>query len=249
MVDIPVTNKSRIEITGNAPPLKTEALPVPIQQTSDPLAPELETSDRPTNIATTPAQKKCTLKSISSGKQRGQHLRGSFCPDRMTGTSRDDYLWGRDKADELRGRGGDDILKGGIGHDALLAGAGQDLVLGHQGRDLLRGGSGHDMLRGHRGRDTLKGGPGEDILSGGRRRDTLIGGADADLFRISRGRDRIQDFDPAEGDRIATRSRFDLHAKQQGNHLQLRDRSQNILTTLHNTSLEALLDAQPDLLS
>ena len=105
------------------------------------------------------------------------------------------------------------------------------------------------MLRGHRGRDTLKGGPGEDILAGGRRKDTLIGGADADLFRISSGRDRIQDFNPAEGDRIASRTRFNLRALQQGDHLLLRDRSLNILTTLHNTSLEALLNAQPDLVS
>ncbi|MAB54827.1 MAG: hypothetical protein CMN93_02810, partial [Synechococcus sp. CPC35] len=293
MVDIPVTNKSRIEVPGNAPIPKTEPIPVPNHQTPD----------RPANTAKTPVRDPCDLKSINSTKQTGKHLRGSFCPDQLTGSRGDDYLLGRQKADELRSLGGNDTLKGGMGHDALVAGAGEDFVVGHQGHDLLRGGSGNDLLRGHRGRDTLKGGsgkdilaggrrrdtlfggagedhlhgqrgrdllkgrsgndllggnrgrdtlkggPGVDILAGGRRRDTLIGGADADLFRISRGRDRIKDFDPAEGDRITTRSRFNLRIQQQGDHLLLLDRSQNIHTTLHNTSLEALLDAQPDLLS
>ena len=53
--------------------------------------------------------------------------------------------------------------------------------------------------------------------------DTLKEGQGADRFQLSQGTDHILDFKAQHGD--------------------------NIHTTLHNTSLEALLNAQPDLLS
>lgn len=61
-----------------------------------------------------------------------------------------------------------------------------------------------NQLSGRGGEDTLIGGSGNDTLQGGVGNDRLIGGQGADRFVISEGHDLIRDFNPDEGDIIAT---------------------------------------------
>ena len=77
--------------------------------------------------------------------------------------------------------------------------------------------------------------------------DTLHGGQGADLFHLSSGRDTILDFRPQQGDRIHLRSAPTLQIMQQKKDLLILDPSQNIHTSLLNTSLNALIHAHPEL--
>ena len=93
----------------------------------------------------------------------------------------------------------------GSGSDGLVGGAGADSLAGAAGDDALQGGAGADSLAGGDGADTLLGGAGADVLSGGTGADLFIlqgsGGLDSSLAAP----DRIQDFNAAEGDRLALR--------------------------------------------
>ena len=91
--------------------------------------------------------------------------------------------------------------------------AGADRIYGSGGDDRGYGGADADVLRGDAGSDILYGGHGNDYLRGGAGADVLSGGGGADRFHFvsldeSRAAeaDTIQDFRPAEGDRIDLRS-------------------------------------------
>lgn len=79
--------------------------------------------------------------------------------------------------------------------DVIDALGGDDRVIAHAGNDKIRGGDGDDRL---------SGGGGDDLLFGDAGDDTLKGKSGADLFGFADGggMDRVQDFVPAEGDRI-----------------------------------------------
>lgn len=78
------------------------------------------------------------------------------------------------------------------------------------GNDSIVGGEANDTLFGGLGRDVLTGGSGDDVLVGGGEQDFLIGGEGADVFVLDEPSynpfttDIITDFNPDEGDRIAT---------------------------------------------
>ena len=145
----------------------------------------------------------------------------------------------------VRGKG----LESEMGPEMALAletemvrgkGLGDDVLNGQKQDDLVKGRKGNDQLRGHSGNDTLHGGQGNDTINGGR---------GADQFRISKGSDHILDFKPHRGDTLQRPASASLQFIQNNQHLVLLDPSFNIHTTLHNTSLDALLKAQPELLS
>ena len=167
-------------------------------------------------------------------------LSGGFGDDQLSGQKDNDLLLGRTGNDRLRAQSGHDTLHGGQGNDSLSAGHGNDQLSGHKHNDLLRGRKGNDRLSGHSGNDTLRGGQGDD---------TLKGGLGADQFRISRGTDHILDFKPLQGDTIQAPFYAKLQLVQQQNHLLLIDSDNNIHTTLHNTSLDTLLNTQPQLIN
>jgi len=77
----------------------------------------------------------------------------------------------------------------------------------------------------------------------------LIGGPGADHFLLSKGRDQIKDFKPNHGDTIQAPSYASLQVIQERQHLLLLDSANNIHTTLHNLSLDALLKVQPELVN
>ena len=192
-----------------------------------------------------------------SGGPGNDTLGGQQHCDLLRGGSGNDLLRGRSGQDTLGGGKGDDSLSGGLGDDTLGGGLGNDTLGGGLGDDLLRGRNGHDNLRGGRGQDTrwwkgrrqLEGGLGDDILSGGHGNDTLKGGLGADRFRLSKGTDHILDFKPHHGDTLQHPTSATLQLIQNQEHLLLIDPNFNIHTTLHNTSLEALLKAQPNLVN
>lgn len=165
---------------------------------------------------------------------------GASCDDTIHGRHIDDILLGNPGHDLIKGRQDNDTLRGGKGNDTLNAGAGNDTLNGQQHSDLLRGRQGNDLLRGHNGNDTLRGGKGNDTLKGGR---------GTDQFRISKGSDHILDFKPHLGDTIQLPASASLQFIQNNQHLLLLDPSLNINTTLHNTPLNALLQAQPELVN
>ena len=146
-----------------------------------------------------------------------------------------------------RRHSGHNSLNGGRGHDTLQGGNGNDSLIGGSGADLLNAHHGHDLLKGRRGHDRLHGRSGNDTLKGGRGNDTLKGGPGADHFLLTPGLDRILDFNPQQGDRIRSKHLLDLRITQHHNHLLLSDPIHNIHTSLLNTNLEQLLNAQPDL--
>ena len=75
----------------------------------------------------------------------------------------------------------------------------------------------------------------------------MIGGNGSDRFVLSSGNDTITDFDPEKGDQLAIAPNLNLSFQQDGNHLLLLDDSNDIHTTLRNTSLDQLLTAHPEL--
>ncbi|MCF1708741.1 hypothetical protein L0V05_07930 [Tabrizicola sp. J26] len=77
-----------------------------------------------------------------------------------------------------------------------------DRLSGDSGANRLFGRDGSDLLSGRNGADYLNGGSGRDTLDGGPHGDTLRGGTQADLFIFNGGSDVIEDFRPAEGDRL-----------------------------------------------
>ena len=79
--------------------------------------------------------------------------------------------------------------------------------------------------------------------------DMLKGGQGSDRFQLSKGVDQILDFKPHHGDTVHAPLTASLEFIQKGQHLLLLDPTLNINTTLHNTSLEDLLKAQPKLLN
>ncbi len=84
-----------------------------------------------------------------------------------------------------------------------LAGSGfDDRLLGDSGANRLFGRDGNDFLSGRNGADYLNGGSGRDTLDGGAHNDTLRGGTQGDLFVFNGGADVVEDFKPAEGDRL-----------------------------------------------
>ena len=195
------------------------------------------------------------------------HLTGNKGADHLYGHRGDDSIGGGKQNDELRGgrgkdnllgrkgndtiRGGlsDDTLRGGQGNDSLSAGHGDDQLNGQKDNDLLRGLQGNDLLIGRQGNDQLSGHSGNDTLRGGQGDDTLKGGQGADRFRISKGTDHILDFKPLQGDTIRVPAFATLQLIPQQNNLLLLDSDNNIHTTLHNTSLDDLLKAQPRLVN
>jgi Ca2+-binding RTX toxin-like protein len=132
----------------------------------------------------------------------------------LTGGLGDDLLVGGGGCDGLDGGVGADSLFGGAGDDSLDGGAGDDLIYDSAGLDTLLGGAGNDWLNAGEGDDRVEGGAGNDTLAGGARRDTLRAGADADRFVFdvleagaavssAEAHDLIEDFNAAEGDRLA----------------------------------------------
>jgi len=153
----------------------------------------------------------------------GGTLRGGAGDDLLIGGSGANHLFGGDGsdvidggagADEVNGnRGGDTIDGGAGGSDTLFGGQGDDLITVHAGaanvngnigQDTIIGGAGDETLHGGQGDDVIVGGAGADWISGDRGDDVLTGGAGADTFHISAGggADRVQDFNPAEHDRV-----------------------------------------------
>ena len=151
--------------------------------------------------------------------------------DEIWGGLGDDTLLGGNGNDTIGGAGGNDSIEGGAGRDQLWAGAGRDTVYGGTEADQIGGGAGNDTLFGGDGNDTVFGGgdqdliygdagddfiwagPGNDTVYGGTGNDsiasgggsdTIFGGAGADAFVFYRnyGDTRIEDFNPAEGDRL-----------------------------------------------
>ncbi|MBW8268066.1 hypothetical protein K1J50_01040 [Caldovatus sp. SYSU G05006] len=132
----------------------------------------------------------------------------------LDGGAGDDLLVGGGGLDTLRGGDGNDTLFGGGGTTVLDGGAGDDLLYDLGGNDTFAGGAGHDRINGGPGDDRIAGGDGNDTLAGGPGSDTLAGGLGADRFLIevqlagapaSSGQapDLLEDFTPAQGDRIA----------------------------------------------
>jgi len=93
---------------------------------------------------------------------------------------------------------GDTILASGDANNLLIAPA--TTAAGTSA--TLQGNAGNDTLIGRSGNDMLQGGPGDDMLFGGLGANQLSGGPGQDLFVFEGGSDTIQDFTPAEGDRI-----------------------------------------------
>lgn len=78
-------------------------------------------------------------------------------------------------------------------------------ITGNAGNNRISGEAGNDILRGLAGSDKINGGLGRDALSGGSGRDTFVFDALEDSRASAAGRDTIEDFRPAQHDRI------DLH--------------------------------------
>ncbi|BBK30727.1 hypothetical protein EDC65_1836 [Stella humosa] len=141
-------------------------------------------------------------------------LLGSTSGDRLLGFDGDDFVEGGFGPDDLNGNRGRDTVDGGYGDDTIHGGrdddrvdggAGNDVATGSLGRDLVLGGDGHDFVYGGQGDDMVRGGDGDDFVSGDIGTDGLYGdlGADTFFFASGSGGDSIEDFNPAEGDRIA----------------------------------------------
>jgi len=98
----------------------------------------------------------------------------------------------------LIGAPGTTSLTGGDGNDLLIAPPAAPSAQGA----TIQGNAGNDALIGRSGNDVLQGGPGADMLFGGLGANLLNGGPGNDLFVFEGGTDTIQDFTPADGDRI-----------------------------------------------
>ena len=156
-------------------------------------------------------------------------LRGGHGSDSLTGGLGDDLLLGQGGDDLLRGRGGADVLHGGVGVDSVRGGVGDD---------SLMGGSGADRLYGHQGDDSLNGGAGDDVLKGG---------PGADQFWLTAGFDRVVDYRADEGDRIRIEGAEDVRIEQRGSDLLLSAAMPSMEMVVEETSVEELLNAQPNL--
>lgn len=148
------------------------------------------------------------------GANGNDTLYGGVGSDVLDGGAGNDTLYGEIGADLINGGLGNDWLGGSAGADTLLGGAGNDWLFGEGGADLLIGGLGHDRLYGGADNDRLQG------LAGA---DSLYGGAGADVFVFAsvsdstpRARDYIDDFTPADGDRIALTA-IDANSLANGN--------------------------------
>ena len=163
---------------------------------------------------------------------------GGSGDDTLRGGHGSDSLTGGVGADVLLGQGGDDLLRGRGGADVLLGGVGVDLVRGGIGADSLMGGSGADRLYGHQGDDSLNGGAGNDVLKGG---------PGADQFLLTAGCDRVVDYRADEGDRIRIDGAEDVRIEQRGADLLLSATVPSQEMVVEETSVEELLNAQPNL--
>lgn len=85
----------------------------------------------------------------------------------------------------------------------LAGSAFDDQIYGNTGANQLFGREGADQLYGRGGDDYLNGGANNDRLDGGAGNDILRGGQSADTFVFNGGDDIIEDFNAAQGDRIA----------------------------------------------
>lgn len=132
------------------------------------------------------------------------YLRGEAGNDRIQGGSGFDDAHGNSGDDTVSGGASGDWVVGGQGNDALFGDDGDDLCYGQLGSDTIDGGAGHDAVVGGQANDVLFGGAGNDFITGDRGDDVLIGGAGADIFHTNNvaGIDRVDDFNPAQGDRV-----------------------------------------------
>ena len=146
---------------------------------------------------------------------------------KINGTKAADSIFGTTAADSIFGLAGDDTLWGDYGNDTINGGLGNDTMFGMSGNDRLSGGAGNDYLSDDQSTNRMLGGDGDDeihgngFLSGGAGRDVLIawsqvpvptelnGGAGADEFNhffstvYGDQNITIDDFKPAEGDKLA----------------------------------------------
>ena len=106
---------------------------------------------------------------------------------------------------------------------------------------------GHDLLQGKDGDDLLKRHSDSDTLNIGLSHDTLKGGEGADRFLLSKGSDQILDFKPHQDDSIQLPASLQFIQKKK--HLLPLDPTFNFDTRLHNTTRNALIQAQPELLN
>jgi serralysin len=139
------------------------------------------------------------------GSTSGDRLLGFDGDDLVLGDFGNDDLNGNRGADTVDGGDGADTIHGGQGDDRVLGGAGNDFATGSLGRDTVSGGPGNDLVYGGQGDDLVRGGDGNDRIWGDIGVDALYGdlGADTFFFASGSGGDTLDDFNPAEGDRIA----------------------------------------------
>lgn len=139
------------------------------------------------------------------GSTGGDRLLGFDGDDLVLGGFGNDDLNGNKGADTVDGGDGADTIHGGQGDDRVLGGAGNDVATGSLGRDTVMAGAGNDLVYGGQGDDVVRGGEGDDRIWGDLGQDAHYGdlGADTFFFASGSGGDTLDDFDPAEGDRIA----------------------------------------------
>lgn len=103
----------------------------------------------------------------------------------------------------VKGNGKSKVLKGTKKNNEII---------GDSISNTLKGKGGDDILKGGESKNTIHGGSGDDYLVGGNKKDILIGGKGSDVFTVSKGRDIVEDFNLAEGDRVALKgnAQFDL---------------------------------------
>ena len=84
-------------------------------------------------------------------------------------------------------------------------------------------------------------------LNGGPGRDILHGEQGADRFQLSAGKDLITDYNPTEGDKLIFPKDLKLSITQIDDDILLANKSNEIHTILLNTSLQAIIQDQPQL--
>ena len=169
-----------------------------------------------------------TSTTIVFGGLSADKIKGGIGDDRLVGAGGADLLEGDDGRDTLNGGADNDTIVGGATdadlRDVIFAGSGNDSVDGGHGNDLVYGGEGADTLTGGFGVDEIIGQDGDDLIAGGAWSDQIFGGAGNDFINGGFGFDRvnggggadrfyhvgveghgsdwIQDFQPAQGDRL-----------------------------------------------
>ena len=184
---------------------------------------------------------------VLAGQQGNDVVNGGRGSDILRGGKGNDRLRGQKGRDRLKGGANRDFMRGGFGHDVLRGAHGRDALIGGRGNDRLIGGKHNDILRGRHGNDRLRGGEGNDRLYGGPGRDILRGEQGADRFQLSTGKDLITDYNPTEGDKLIFAQDLKLSITQIDNDILLANKSNEIHTILLNTSLQSIIQDQPQL--